>query len=136
MGALYRIHQRLLINSKEGLCIPGGEGMVHTLSMISKDHIGALLATGAISLVQAPDLNTFDGWEGKARMLGELGIDTVGFVSLTARDVAYAIRAAHRKEDESAVDFDHKVDKLAVAVERWQHEIRDLLGIGSAYVRR
>lgn len=136
MGALYRIHQRLLINSKEGLCIPGGEGMVHTLSMISKDHIGALLATGAISLVQAPDLDTFDGWEGKAKMLRELGIDTVGFVSLTARDVAYAIRAAHRKEDESAVDFDRKVDKLAVAVERWQHEIRDLLGIGSAYVRR
>jgi len=136
MGALYRIHQRLLINSKEGLCIPGGEGMVHTLSMLGKNTIAALLDTGAISLVQAPPLETFNGWESKARMLGELGIDTVGFVSMGARDVAYAIRAARRKEGTDAARFDRQVDKLAVAVERWQREIRDYLGIGSAYVRR
>jgi hypothetical protein len=104
--------------------------------MVSANSIAALLKVGAISLVQAPSLDTFEGWAGKAKMLGELGIDTVGLVSMEARDVAYAIRAARRKPGVSDGKFQEQVDKLCVAVERWQQEIRGLLGIGSAYVRR
>ncbi len=133
---LYRIHQRLLIDSARGLCIPGGEGMVHTLSTLGKDKIAVLLKVGAISLVQAPPLDTFSGWGAKHRMLGALGIDTVGLVSMEARDVAYAICASKRRAGTSEERFAEKVEKLAIAVERWQSEIRELLGIGSAYVRR
>ena len=127
---LYRIHQRLIVNAKQGLCIDGGEGVTHTLGMVGKDKIAVLLRTGAISLVQAPPLATFEGWVGRARKLDELGIDTVAFVTLPARDVAYAIRASVGNVEGS------KVDQLTRAVERWQAEIKEYLGIGSAHVRR
>ena len=127
---LYRIHSRLVVNAKQGLCIDGGEGVTHTLGMVGKDKIAVLLRTGAISLVQAPPLDTFEGWAGRARKLGDLGIDTVAFVTLPAQDVAYAIRASVGSTEKS------KVDQLALAVERWQAEIKGYLGIGSVKVRR
>lgn len=133
---LYRIHQRLLVDSAKGIFVEGGEGCVHSLDMIGKGKRAILLRVGAISIVQAPPLDTFDHWRGKARMLESLGIDTIGFITMAAQNVAYAIRAAHRKEDEDQGAFDAKVEKLALAVERWQHEIRGYLGIGIAKTRR
>ena len=133
---LYRIHQKLLIDSSV-VFIEGGGGCVHALSMLSAKTRKALLDTGAISKVQAPPLSVFWG-EGKSRTskMAALGIDTVAFVTMEARDVAYAIRASVRKEDEDQETFNRKADKLALAVERWQAEIRDYLGIGSARIRR
>ena len=69
-------------------------------------------------------------------MLDELGSDSIAFVSMDARDVAYSIRAMKRRDEMTQAQFNEQVDKLAVAVRRWQHEIRNLIGIGSAYVRR
>lgn len=132
---LYRIHQRLLLNASQGLCLQGGEGVVHSLSSVSADHITALLKTGAISLVQAPPLDTFTGWVGRARKLDSLGIDTIGFVTMKPRDIAYSIRASVDTGSEQEA-FDQRVDQLALAVERWQREIKNYLGIGSAYIRR
>jgi len=134
---LYRIHQKLLIDHNDGAFIEGGNGCVHSLSMLSARTRQALLDTGAISEVQAPPLTVFWG-EGtsRTRKLADLGIDTVGFVTMGAKDVAYAIRASVRKEDEDQETFNRKADKLALAVERWQAEIRDYLGIGSAEIKR
>jgi len=131
---LYRIHQRLLINSKKGTFIePGG---VHCLKRVNKATVALLLAQGSISLVQAPPLETFTGWGGRARKLASLGIDTIAFITMTPRDIAYAIRDSLRRETETQERFDEKVTKLAAAVDRWQGEIRQYLGIDSARVRR
>jgi len=133
---LYRIHQKLLID-RSGVFVEGGGGCVHALSMLSGKTIKALLRTGAISEVQAPPLEVFWGERaGRTRKMAELGIDTIGFVTMEARDVAYAIRASARKEGEAQETFNQKADKLALAVERWQAEIRDYLEIGSAGLRR
>lgn len=125
---LYRIHQKVLVGDT---FIVGGEGCVHALPALSRRVLDALLANGTISEVQAPPLSVFDGWAGRARKLDSLGIDTIGFIQMDARDVAYAIRASVSGD----VDPD-RVDKLALAVERWQGEIKDHLGIGSAQERR
>jgi hypothetical protein len=103
---------------------------------LSKDKVAILLQVGAISLVQAPPLETFSGWQGRAAKLDSLGIDTVAFITMDSRDVAYAIRASVRKEEEDQATFDEKTDRLALAVTRWQGEIKQLLGIGGATVRR
>lgn len=127
--SLYRIHQRLLVNRKAGTFVePGG---ACTLDMIGKDKIKLLLDIGAISLVRAPPLSVFTHWRGRAAKLAELGIDTIGFVTMDARDVAYAIRASVTDDVDQG-----KVDRLTLAVERWQGEIRKYLGIDSARVRR
>jgi len=128
---LYRIHQKLLVNHRQSLFIE--RGCVHPLPMLGTATRQALLKTGTISEVQAPPLSVFWGEQGRTRKLADLGIDTIGFVTMEARDIAYAIRASVRKEGD---DFDRKVDKLALAVERWQDEIKDYLGIGSAEIRR
>lgn len=133
---LYRIHERLLVNRKNGTYIAAGEGKVHALPMVSASAIQVLLRTGAISEVQAPPLDVFTGWRGRARVLDRLGIDTVAFVSMDAHDVAYAMRAALRRSETPQEDFDERVDKLARAVERWQCEIKGYLGIDGAEVRR
>jgi len=133
---LYRIHQKLLIDQAGGVFIEGGDGCVHTLSMLSANTHKALLTTGAISEVQAPPLVTFWGDGGRASKLADLGIDTIAFVTMKPCDVAYAIRASLRKEDEDQETFNQRVDKLALAVERWQGEIKSYLGIDSARVRR
>ena len=133
---LYRIHDKILIDSRNGVFLEGGEGCVHTLSMLGASVRQALLKVGAISELQAPPLSVFTGWAGRARKLEELGIDTIGFVTMDAHDVAYAIRASVRKEGDEQETFDQKVDKLALAVQRWQAEIEENLGIGSADVRR
>jgi hypothetical protein len=133
---LYRVHQRLLIDSQEGRFIEGGEGCTHTLSTLNTNAIKALLKMGAISEVQAPPLETFTGWAGRAKKLGELGIDTIGFITTPAHDIAFAIRANVRKEEEDQETFDVKVDKLTLAVERWQREIKTVLDIGDARTRR
>lgn len=134
---LYRIHQKLLIDHNDGTFIEGGDGCVHALSMLSGKTRKALLRTGAISEVQAPPLSVFWGDDtSRTRKLADLGIDTIGFVTMEARDIAYAIRASVRKETEDQETFNRKADKLALAVERWQAEIRDYLGIGSARIRR
>jgi len=132
---LYRIHQKLLIDQRGGVFVEGGNGCVHSLSMLSTKTRKALLRTGAISEVQAPPLTVFWGDGGRARKLAELGIDTIGFVTMGAKDVAYAIRASIRAPDDDG-RFNERVDKLALAVERWQSEIRDYLEIGSARIRR
>lgn len=132
---LYRIHQKLLISDDR--FIDGGGGCVHALSMLSAKTRKTLLRTGAISEVQAPPLSVFWGNDtSRTRKLAELGIDAIGFVTMEARDIAYAIRASVRKKDEDQETFNRKADKLAFAVERWQAEIRDYLGIGSARIRR
>lgn len=133
---LYRVHERLLVDRANGVFVEGGPGCVSTLSMVSKRAIGILLANGAISEVQAPPLAVFTGWRGRARELDALGIDTIAFITMDARDVAYAMRARRRREDEEQEEFDRKVGKLAQAVERWQCEIREFLGIDDADVRR
>jgi len=132
---LYRIHQKLLIDQAGGVFIEGGNGCVHSLSMLSAKTRQALLRTGAISEVQAPPLAVVWSDTGRTRKLADLGIDTIAFVTMEARDVAYAIRASIRApgDDER---FNERVDKLALAVQRWQSEIRDYLGIGSARIRR
>jgi len=130
---LYRIHQKLLVNATDGLFIQGGDGCIHDLGMLGSDKVERLVQIGAISEVQAPPLETFTGWAGRARKLtDELGIDTIGFIQMDARDIAYAIRASVRKEDsdEDQETFDRKVDQLALAVQRWQGEIKTFLGIG------
>jgi len=132
---LYRIHQRLLVDSKNNVQIEGGEGCVHTLDMVSKENRAILLQVGAISIVQAPPLSTFTHWAGRARKLDELGIDTIGFITMKPGDVAYAIRASLDVEEDQET-FDHKVENLTAAVFRWQGEIRQFLGIDSARVKR
>ena len=79
---LYRIHQRLLVNSKHGTFVEAGPGCVHALGMVSKKTIALLLQGGAISIVQAPPLGIFTGWKGRARKLDSLGIDTIGFITM------------------------------------------------------
>lgn len=128
---LYRVHQKLLVNSTDGTMIGGSPDCVHALPMLGKDKIAVLLRIGAISEVQAPPLSVFTNWAGRARKLDELGIDTIGFIQMDAHDIAYSIRASVRRETESQEDFNRKVDKLALAVARWQGEIRQYLGIGS-----
>ena len=59
---LYRIHERLVVDAARGICIDGGEGAIHPLGTLGKDAIATLLKVGAISLVQAPPLETFSGW--------------------------------------------------------------------------
>lgn len=131
---LYRIHQRLLINRKQGTFIePNG---VHRLNTVKPATIRLLLAQGTISPVQAPPLDTFTHWQGRAKKLAELGIDTIAFITMTPRDVAYAIRASLHKETETQEELSIKVDKLTPAVDRWQREIRQYLGINGAQVRR
>jgi len=132
---LYRIHQKLLIDHNDGAFIEGGNGCVHSLSMLSARTRKALLDTGAISEVQAPPLTVFWGEGGRACKLADLGIDTIGFVTMGAKDVAYAIRASIRAPGDDD-RFNERVDKLALAIERWQAEIRDYLGIGSAEIKR
>ena len=133
---LYRIHDRLLVDSRNGTFIEPGEGCVHPLGMIGKAAIAMLLNSGAISLVEAPPLDVFTGWSGRARTLGALGIDTVGLVVMDARDVSYAICASKRGETQTQEAFNVRVDKLAIAVTRWQYEIKEALGIGDALTRR
>ena len=128
---LYRIHQKLLVNASDGLMVGGSPNCVHSLGMLGQDKIDLLIKLELISPVQAPPLSVFTGWSGRARKLDELGIDTVGFIQMDARDVAYSIRASVRKEGEDQETFNRKVDKLALAVQRWQGEVCEYLGIGS-----
>ncbi len=134
MSVLYRIHHRLLLNIAHGRYLQ--RGCVHPLGTIRPDVIALLLAQGAISVVHAPTLDAFTGWKGREKKLSELGIDTIGFVTMEPRDIAYAIKATTRNPDTDQETFDERVDKLAIAVERWQHEIKEALGIGDATGRR
>ncbi len=106
------------------------------MSMVKSSTIKLLLAQGTISPVQAPPLDTFTHWQGRAKKLAELGIDTIAFIAMTPRDVAYAIRASLHKETETQEELNAKVDKLTPAVDRWQREIRQYLGIESAKTKR
>ena len=128
---LYRVHQKLLVNESEGLMVGGSPDCVHSLGMLGQNKIDLLVRIGAISPVQVPPLSVFTGWGGRARKLNELGIDTIGFIQMDARDIAYSIRASVCKEGESQETFNLKVEKLELAVRRWQREIEQYLGIGS-----
>lgn len=114
---LYRIHDRLLVNSKRGIVIEGGEGRVHCLDGISKATIGILLSQGNISIVSAPPLNTFWGWELRAKRLEEARIDTLKFLIMSVEQV---IKAMHSDEVE---------DWQPDLVDEWQEEIKSYLGI-------
>ncbi len=113
---LYRIHDRLLVNSRKGEFIEGGPGAVNCLDGIAKKTIKILIERGAISPVRAPALDDLPGWTTRAERLQEAGYDTIGFV-LAEPD---AVIDATRNDDMR--------DWLRQNIERWQHEIRGYLG--------
>lgn len=116
---LYRIHQKLLVNSAKGEFIEGGPGQVSDLSMIGADKRAILLQIGVITPVHAPDLGVFPGWELRAERLMDAGIDAIEFVRCTAEEI---VELTHNEE---------VGDWHPTTVEEWQDDVRAYLGIGN-----
>lgn len=116
---LYRIHDRLLVNSKKGEFIEGGPGVVSDLSMISQGHIDVLISGGAISEVKAPPLDELPGWTLRAERLARAGYDAAGFLLGSPDDI---IAATREKGVRNWKDWQVRI---------WQEELKGYLLIDS-----
>ena len=116
---LYRIHQRLLVNSRDGIFIDGGEGVVHDLECIGADKRAILLDIGAVTPVfAAPFSEMFPAWKVRTERLKAANIGPIDFLEMEPQAICDAVEAATEIKWQPGL------------VTEWKSDVKARLGIG------
>lgn len=95
-----------------------GKGCVHPLGGLKQQNLDILVAKGVIAVFNVPPMDQLPGWQLRFKRFAEHEIDVHRFFGMSDDEIAEAIGSRPH------------------VIAKWRAELRDLLGLDRATIRR